>query len=136
MAALVAERGHGGITVRIMLAFAILLVTGGVSPVSARQFESTTLSCTVTEVAVFSDRVHVRCQEAAILHFPGRSSYSIFYFSAESSDPIASRLVTVGATAAKSGSPISITFDPNAQTSPAGCLAFDCRRVTAFAIYP
>lgn len=88
--------------------------------------EPLTAGCTVREVAVFTDRVHVLCSASATATFGGLREA---YFSVEANSPIANGLVTLASQAVASQRRILITFDSSTGANPAGCLARDCRRV-------
>ncbi|MCI5160528.1 MAG: hypothetical protein D3917_00585 [Candidatus Electrothrix sp. AX5] len=79
-------------------------------------------TCTISSVAVFTDRIHVRCVE----------SYSgVYYFAYPVSKDAAgaARFLSILTAARISGNQLSILYDPADDTSGVsyGCQAADCR---------
>ncbi len=91
-------------------------------PASASSSTATWTTCTPQAVAVFAERVHVRCVE---------SVGGIVYFAAPTSNNShAARILSVLTAAHASGGTLQILYDP-ADTSGAdiGCNANDCRLI-------
>jgi hypothetical protein len=106
------------------------VIAAGLIPLPAAAQSTEEVSCTVGEVAVFADRVHVFCSGGAgqtSLILPG----TIRYFSVEISDPLALPLITIASAATVHGRPIAVTANTVASANPAGCLPGDCRRLVA-----
>ena len=99
-----------------LTAVASLETTGG----------ATWVSCTPTEVAVFDNRIHIRCNE----------SYSgIQFFAIATGDAASSaRFLSLLTTAQVAGRTLSLLYDP-ADTSGDtwGCVEVDCRPLQAAA---
>lgn len=111
---------------RIALVLAALTV--GLVPLPAAAQSTEEVSCTVGEIAVFPDRVHVFCSAGAgqtSLIIPG----TIRYFSVEIGSPLALPLITIASAATAHGRPIAVTSSTVVTENPAGCLAHDCRRL-------
>ena len=88
-------------------------------------------ACTVVEVGVFPDRVHIRCSAPTV---PGGD---IVFFAISSADElVADRFVSMGMSALVSGRPMFFTFDTDYSihsfSDAPGCLAETCRIPTAF----
>jgi hypothetical protein len=78
------------------------------------------LSCTVSGVAVFENRIHVRCS-TPVLGFS-------FFAVATADSPNAARFLTIFNSARINNRPLSILFDPlDLSGSAFGCLNSDCR---------
>ena len=85
-------------------------------------------TCTPVNVAVFDQRVHVKCLETA---------GGIRYFAVSTADSQkAGRYLSVFTGAILAGRQLSIRYDPDDSTSgpPIGCQASDCRVAVAAAI--
>jgi hypothetical protein len=100
---------------------AVFLVLGLVA-VSTRPANAEPMvgSCTVSSVAVFENRIHVRCAT------PVRG---ITFFAVSTSDAQnAARFLTIFNSARVNGRPVNIQFDPFDRSGVAfGCLKEDCR---------
>jgi hypothetical protein len=80
------------------------------------------ITCSVREVGVLENRIHVLCNN---------SQGKVRYFAAGSKDVNADRYIAL-ATAAKSRNQnVTIHFDAKSAANPSGCLAKDCRKITA-----
>jgi hypothetical protein len=86
-------------------------------------------SCTPVRVAVFTNRVHVRCAAAA----PG----GIVFFAVSTTDSAsASRFLSVFSTALATGRQINVSYDANDTSGQAwGCLSADCRIATGAEVH-
>ena len=88
---------------------------------------ATWVTCTPNNVAAFSNRIHVRCNE----------SYSgIRYFAYPTTNAAAAaRYLSLLASAQVAGHTLSILYDPADTSGPAyGCLAGDCRPIQGVAL--
>ncbi|RMD97362.1 MAG: hypothetical protein D6816_17665 [Bacteroidetes bacterium] len=82
-------------------------------------------NCTPTNVAVFSERIHVRCQTAV---------NGILYFAfPTTNDAETARILSLFTSAQVTGRLLQVLYDPaDTTTGPAiGCGANDCRVITA-----
>jgi hypothetical protein len=115
---------------RLVLGFAVAAAFLTPHPASAQfnQFNNE-VSCTVGEVAVYPDRVHVFCSAGGGQSPTGGGPVAIRYFSVEIGNPLAAHAVAIASAATVHGRPIAITFDHDASDNPAGCLPGDCRRL-------
>lgn len=115
---------------RLVLGFAAAAALLTPHPASAQydQFNNE-VSCTVGEVAVYPDRVHVFCSAGGYVFVAGNQSFPIRYFAVETDSPLAAQLVTIASAATISRRDISVTLDPDYGNNPAGCLVIDCRRL-------
>jgi hypothetical protein len=89
---------------------------------------ATWVTCTPNNVAAFSNRIHVRCNE----------SYSgIRYFAYPTTNAAAAaRFLSLLASAQVAGHTLQILYDPADTSGTAyGCLASDCRPLQAVALY-
>ena len=84
-------------------------------------------TCTINNVAVYDNRIHVRCSNA---------NGAIFYYAAASTDANANRFLTLLNTAYALGKQPVVVFDPNSAHNPTGCLTADCRLLTGVVIKP
>lgn len=86
-----------------------------------------TFICTPVGVAVFDQRVHVRCLTAA----PG----GIVYFAVSTSDSKkAARFLSVMLSAKAQGKNLAVYYDPNVLGTAFGCGSFDCRPASGMEI--
>lgn len=104
--------------------FCIILLVASSNSQAARE-----VTCSVDEVKEFSNRVHVRCEEAYSL--PGNTGHPLRYFAAPKTSPTASQLKIVGDNAKAPGpSRLIVTYEPADLTgSSFGCQTHDCRPV-------
>jgi len=88
---------------------------------------STWVNCTANSVGVFSNRIHVRCNE----------SYSgIRYFAYPATTAAAARYLSVLASAQVSGHLLQVLYDPADTSGTAyGCAASNCRPIQGIALY-
>jgi hypothetical protein len=86
-------------------------------------------SCTPDNVAVFAERIHVRCTTPV-------NGISYFAFST-ADDAEAARILSLFTSAQVTGRLLQVLYDPNDTTSgpPIGCAATDCRLIVAVALY-
>lgn len=88
------------------------------------------VTCTIFELGVFPDRVHVRCTEPVILE----EQVAVYFFAASSGQANAlhtNRMLTLLNTAFALGKPVYLWFDPVSISNPAGCEVIDCRLLKA-----
>jgi hypothetical protein len=115
---------------RLVLGFAVAALAGALitpHPASAR-IQSNDVSCTVGEVAVYYNRVHIFCSGPAVTDISDGAG-GIRFFALAISDPMAAHAVTIASAALVSGRPISLTYAPGASNNPEGCAAHDCRKI-------
>ena len=96
------------------------------SPVAAEDY-----LCTPTEVAVFGDRIHVRCSEA---YSDGGSAIWFWAVDARPTSDAqwANRVLSTATTALVAGLKLNIGFTPGDTSGTAfNCIASDCRKITA-----
>jgi hypothetical protein len=98
-------------------------------PVSPSSIDSS-YSCYVNNVAVYENRIHVRCdapyQETGIWYFAYPTDSSTGY--------TANRLLAVGQTAGVLGYPVWVYFDLDPDSNPPGCNTGDCRLLTGISM--
>ena len=87
------------------------------------------VSCTPANVAVFAERVHVKCTAAVS---------GIWYFAVSTQNPAsAARFLSVMSTAQAAGRTLSIWYNPSDTSGAAwGCQSSDCRAMQAVAFGP
>lgn len=112
---------------RLVLGFAVAAALMAPYPVSAR-IQSNDITCTVGEVAVYYNRVHVFCSGAAVTDIIDGTG-GIRFFAVGITDPMAPHVVAIANAAMVSGRPISIAYKPGAASNPEGCGAHDCRGI-------
>ncbi len=86
------------------------------------------VACTPSNVIVFSNRVHIRCEET----FGG-----IRFFAAPTSNAAhVSRILSVITTATVAGRTVVVFYDPaNTSGTAIGCAASDCRLIDAIGFW-
>lgn len=86
-----------------------------------------THTCKSTEVAVFAERIHVRCNTPATVS----TSTGIIFFALSTSNSVhVARILSLLTSAHIAQKTIWITFDPNEVSAATfGCLVNDCRRI-------
>ena len=77
--------------------------------------------CFVRDVMAFYDRTHVRCYNKV----RGR----IAFFAVDTSQPIASTVMSKALNGMQMGKPITITFAPGSDLNPSNCDVKNCRRL-------
>jgi len=90
-----------------------------------------TYTCTPVGVAVFTNRVHVRCSAPAP---PG----GIYWFAVSTADSAsASRFLSIFTTAMVTGKNVRIWYSPSDLSGgDFGCLTSDCRKATGAEVVP
>lgn len=90
-------------------------------------------TCTISEVAVYDNRIHVRCTTAP-------AAYSAVYFFAASSSPAnienTNRYLILLNTAYALNKPVTLGFDSATSANPGGCLTSDCRKLVGVVVKP
>jgi hypothetical protein len=89
-------------------------------------------TCSPTEVAVFPERIHVKCSTSTT-----DGSAAIWFWAISTSDAQkANRFLSTASTALVSGRSLRFSFNPGDTAGVSfGCLAKDCRTPWAIAIY-
>ena len=109
---------------RLFVAVAALVAaifTGSETEAQARsQAEPPTVSCQITEVSAFFNRVQVRCVAIPSQNGP------ISYF-AVGHDSYAASFLALATAAKQANKPLMITYNPATNNNPVGCGAGDCR---------
>jgi hypothetical protein len=94
-------------------------------------------TCQITDVSVFTDRVHVRCNVnpagAALMMQSGQPV--IYYFAVPNSSPYATSFLALATAAKQANKSLVITYRTAASNNPAGCGAGDCRGAIAARLY-
>ena len=81
--------------------------------------------CTISELAVFPSRMHVKCSGSVTV---GSDLVSYFAFPSTSANALMSnRYMTLLNTAYALGHPVRVYFDDNAASNPPGCGTTNCR---------
>ncbi len=109
----------------ITLATAAIVAAATLATNPAKARIQTDFSCTVGEVAVYYNRVHVFCSSGGVTD----EGSTIRFFAVGITDPMAPHVVAIASAAAASGRPVSIAYVPGAASNPEGCGAHDCRRI-------
>ena len=105
------------------------LATGSGAP---SEVEGGPFGCTISNIAVFSGRIHVHCTASV-------PSTNISYFAAsgDSAHALATnRFLAVLNTAYSLGKPVYIYYLDNAASNPPGCNTGDCRAIDWLFIVP
>ena len=86
-------------------------------------------SCTPSNVAVLSNRIHVKCAASV--------AGGIWYFALPTSDSAhANRTLSLLTTALAGGRPLSIDYNPSSTAGTSiGCLSSDCRLINWIAMW-
>ncbi|ATB43320.1 hypothetical protein CYFUS_008800 [Cystobacter fuscus] len=86
-------------------------------------------NCTPNQVAVFANRIHVRCTAS--------TAGGIYFFALSTSDSaFANRTLSLFSTALAGGRPVYIDYNPSSTSGVSlGCLSSDCRLINWAAIY-
>jgi len=94
------------------------------TPATAQVVETTT-ECKVLNVAVYQDRVHIRCGAVGdnVWKKPPE------YLAIGATNPLADRLLILGSEALIHNRPLTVTYDWGTDGQPPGCLVADCRRL-------
>ena len=86
-------------------------------------------NCTISDIAVFDNRVHVRCTTS-----PGSG---VFYFAAASTYPnemLSNRYLTLLNTAFALDERVNIQYDSLSANNPPGCNIGDCRLIVGMIV--
>jgi hypothetical protein len=104
---------------RILLLAELLLTLTAVAPPAAAAADAT---CVPNQVAVFANRIHVRCAAAI---------GGVVYFALPTADaPLAARVLNILTTAQVAGRTLGINYEPSDTTGSAiGCSPSDCRLI-------
>jgi hypothetical protein len=115
----------------LLIAAAVVVLAGRLTLPSAHAQVSAqaqvTKACTIWEIAIFPNRVHVLCTTPYI-----DGAESISYFAYPTSDSAgASRYLSLFETAKATGVTVTIYFNTGDHTGTTfGCQAADCRKIT------
>ncbi len=114
------------ITAPVLIAVVLLLAASIPTQASAPAAPTAAFTCTPTGVAIFTNRVHVRCTPAA------PNSIAYFAYCTATDSATASRFLSVFTTAKATGKNLVIFYDPNDLTGQqkCGCANGDCRLLT------
>ncbi|MGE5224230.1 MAG: hypothetical protein ACM3PY_17470 [Omnitrophica WOR_2 bacterium] len=85
-------------------------------------------NCTIGEVAVFTDRIHVYCNPPA---------GAIFFFAAPAAQGElihTNRFLVLLNTAYALGKPVVVGYDTDSAHNPPSCLAVNCRKILAIKV--
>jgi hypothetical protein len=82
-------------------------------------------TCDISNIAVLSNRIHVRCKAGA---------GSIFYFAMPTTSSNVDRVLSLLLTAETANKLLSINYDPQANGTSFGCLSSDCRPINWIAV--
>jgi hypothetical protein len=103
--------------------FAAILLGGAMFSSDAH---AASISCTVSEIANFSNRVHIRCVNS--VRDPATGANIFFFAVPTSNTALAQRVITLGGAALTSNRRLFIQFtDGDLSGTPFGCLSGDCR---------
>ena len=94
-------------------------------------------SCTISNIATFKDRFHVKCSNPfdEITAMQGQSKKKMLpYYAVEANSPLAASAVHVALAALVHKRKLTVYFDDNANANPPGCDKSDCRRMIALEI--
>jgi len=83
--------------------------------------------CTVNNVAVFDNRIHIRCNPA---------DGSIAYFAYATNSPNANRFLALANTAYALGDKLFVYYYTNSTQNPPGCQTGDCRGFYGLSMVP
>ena len=90
--------------------------------------------CTISNIAVFPDRIHVHCTTAVTV---GTNNVSYFVAPGDSAHMLSTnRYLVLLNTAYTLGKKVYVYYDPNSAHNPAGCNAADCRAIEWLFIVP
>jgi zona occludens toxin (predicted ATPase) len=100
------------------------------SVVAAPDSPTETFTCTPSQIAVFTNRIHMRCTTT--------TADGIYYFAVSTADPAAaSRFLSIFTTAKVSSKNVYMYYTTSDTTGTAwGCLASNCRRITGAEVAP
>jgi len=109
-----------------------LVLTFIVGVLSATPVMAADFNCTPTEVAVFPERIHVKCSSSAT-----DGTANIWFWALSTSDAQrANRFLSTATTSLVSGRTLRFSFKPGDTSGAAfGCLAKDCRTPSIIAIF-
>jgi hypothetical protein len=97
---------------------------------AAPEATSSTFTCNINQVAVWENRIHVRCSPA---------NGNIAYF-AYATDPLhgaqANRYLALADTAYALGHRLVVGYWSDSMANPPSCNANDCRKITALTMVP
>jgi len=118
-------RAYRNLVSRFLLALSAIMFVGvGVA-------QAGTSRCTVKDVMVYANRIHVQCTTTTL-----DGSSNIRYFAVSAADAkLADRLLTIGTTALVSGRRFIGGFtNGDVSGTSFNCSAGDCRKLTSFGI--
>jgi hypothetical protein len=98
-------------------------------PVSPSSIDAS-YSCYINNVAVYENRIHVRCDVV----YPGTAIRYFAYPTDSSNGYTANRLLAVGQTAGLLNKAVWVYFDSDSNSNPPGCNTGDCRLLTGISM--
>lgn len=118
--------------IRFALALTLAAAATPLAPALAQTNATQDTRCSVLEVAVFTDRVHVRCSLSATLTQNGGQGVAPYgYYAMATNTPAAAAFVEVATAARAADKPLLISYRDSPSQNPAGCQANDCRGVAS-----
>jgi hypothetical protein len=125
----------------IAIGLSILCAGAALASSETAQAAQVSQACTVAEVATFDNRIHIHCT-------PDLTACSLLpkgcggqqqptgpaYFAVESNSAMAATAVQVGLSALVNKRQLTVFYDNNPATNPAGCQQGDCRRLIGLVI--
>jgi hypothetical protein len=92
------------------------------------------VACTISNIAVFPDRIHVHCTTSIMV---GSNNVSYFVAPGDSAHMLSTnRYLVLLNTAYTLGKKIYLYYDPNSAHNPPGCNITDCRAIEWMFIVP
>ena len=112
----------------LLLSAGFAIISGGLLGTGTSVAFAADPNCTPNSVVVFSNRVHIRCEEIV---------GGIQYFAASTADAAhIARVLSIISTATVAGRVVSVRYDPADTSGTAiGCQANDCRLIQAVGFY-
>ncbi len=87
-------------------------------------------TCTIANVAVYENRIHVKC-------VPGDGAIFYFAYAVDSAhSSTANRMLATANSAYAVGDKLVVWYDSNSSHNPPGCLVSDCRLMVGLAWVP
>lgn len=90
---------------------------------------SASLTCTVNQVAIYSNRAHIRCVSPVVI-----GSDTVYYFAIENTlenEMFINRVMAIGLTNMSMNRSVYIWYDTSSSSNPPGCQTNDCRLLLA-----
>mgnify|MGYP001360767452 CR=1 FL=1 len=85
------------------------------------------MNCNIDQVAIFSNRAHIRCSNSVIVG--SDTVYSFAIANTTANKTLINRMMAIGLTNMSMNRYVHVYFETLSSSNPSGCLTSDCRKL-------